>query len=112
MSPGPTPTVLSRRMLEADGWRVDVVEQTIRGAGVTFRRDLWGFADLLCLRGEDVLAVQVTSASNVSSRVKKIESDDLSEVVALVRAAGIGIVVHGWRRDTKGEWVCRTVDLS
>lgn len=99
-------------MLEAEGWRVDVVEQTIRGAGITFRRDLWGFADLLCLRGGEILAVQVTSSSNLASRVSKITSDELADAVALVRAAGIGIVAHGWRKNKQGEWVCRTVDLS
>jgi hypothetical protein len=55
-----------------------------------------------------VLAVQVT-ASAVADRIKKIQD---STTVALVRDAGIRIEVHGHRKNSKGKYVMRIVDLS
>lgn len=57
------------------------------------RQDLWGFCDVLCLKEGEVVAVQTTSMSNVSARVKKIAEH---ENVGAVRKAGIRILVHGW----------------
>jgi len=57
------------------------------------RRDLWGFADVLCLGENEVIAVQTTSMGNVSARVKKIAEH---ENVGAVRKAGVRILVHGW----------------
>jgi hypothetical protein len=59
---------------------------------------------LLCVRRGEVLAVQVTSRSNVSSRVKKITD---SPLLPLVREAGIRVLVHGWDADKLKE-----IDLS
>jgi len=72
------------------------------------RQDLWGFCDILCIQGKDIVAVQTTSYSNVSARVKKITEH---ENVTAVRKAGIRIFVHGWRK-VDGHMKCRTVDLS
>ena len=57
------------------------------------RRDLFGFCAVLCLGEDEVIAVQTTSMSNVSARVKKIAEH---ENVAAVRKAGIRIIVMGW----------------
>ena len=73
------------------------------------RMDLWGFADLLCVRDGEVLAVQVTSGSNVSARAKKIAEN---EHVGTVRKAGVRVLIHGWRRNSKGRYVLREVDCS
>ena len=97
----------SLKRLRDDGWLAEPVERWIPGARV--RRDLWGFADVLALRGPEVLAVQVTSGSNVAARVKKITD---SENLPAVRAANIGVIVHGWRKNAAGRWVCREVDVS
>lgn len=99
---------LSREKLEADGWHVETVEQVIRVPGKTWRKDLFGFADLLCLRGEDVLLVQATSYSNANARINKIADH---ENVGVVRKAGWSIHVHGWRKRA-GKWECREVDVS
>lgn len=99
---------MSREKLAADGWHVETVEQTIRVPGRVFKRDLFGFGDLLAIRGGERLIVQATSYTNVSARVSKIAE---SELVGLVRDAGFGIVVHGWRK-VKGRWQCREVDCS
>jgi hypothetical protein len=103
----PTPTARSLAHLRAFGWTVGVVEQRIPRTNIT--RDLFGFIDLVALRGAETMAVQVTSGSNVAARVRKItEAEDLGAV----RQAGWAIVVHGWRKNAAGNWILRVVDLS
>ncbi len=102
-----SPTQRSLALLRADGHFPWITEHWNHFAKI--RQDLWGFCDILCLRGKEITAVQTTSGSNVSARVKKINEH---ENVAAVRAAGIRIIVHGWRENAAGKWVCRVVDLS
>lgn len=103
-----TPTALTRQKLAAEGWHAELVEQTIRGGRITFKRDLFGFADFLAIRGDEILLVQTTSYSNVPARVRKITD---SPLLPLVRKAGFGIHVHGWRKRGT-EWQLRVEDLS
>lgn len=104
-----TPTQRSTRFLQEEGYHVELVEQTKRvgvpGAMKVWKTDLFGFLDLLCIRRGEVLGVQVTSASNVPARVRKITD---SPLLPLVRESGVRIVVHGWHPDGR----LRLVDLS
>jgi hypothetical protein len=102
-----SPTQRSLALMRGRNYVAEVTEKWIPGANV--RRDLWGFCDVLCLGpdGERV-AVQATSASNVSARVKKIAD---SPLVGVVRKAGIRIFVHGWFKK-KHRWQVREVDCS
>ena len=52
--------------------------------------------------------MQVT-AQAVANRVAKVAA---SETVGRVREAGIRIEIHGWRKNAKGRYVQRVVDLS
>ena len=72
------------------------------------RKDLWGWADLLAIKRGEVLAVQVTS-EGVANRVAKVTN---SETIGRVREAGIRVEVHGWRKNSKGRYIQRVVDLS
>jgi len=72
------------------------------------RKDLWGWADLLAIKRGEVLAVQVTS-EGVANRVAKVVA---SETLGRVREAGIRVEVHGWRKNSKGRYIQRVVDLS
>lgn len=107
--------MMSRHVLEADGYHVEVVEQNIRAGATTFKRDLFGFGDLIGIRRGEVLIVQTTTSGNMASRVRKIAE---SKLIAKVREAGIRVVVHGWRaktsdaKATAAEWVLRIEDLS
>ena len=101
-----TPSLRSRKALEADGWRVATVEHW--NAFTKRRHDLFGFIDLLAIRPGETLAVQATSASNVAARVSKIANHPN---VGAVREAGWRIAVHGWGK-RGGRWVCREVDCS
>lgn len=102
----PSPTQRSLAHLREEGYVVAIVERWNPHARI--RQDLFGFIDLLAIRKGETLAVQVT-ASGVSSRIKKImESDYLNAV----RDAGWRIVVHGWRKNSKGRYVLRIEDIS
>lgn len=103
-----TPTARTLKKLRAEGWTAAVVER--RNPGSFNTHDLFGFIDVLAIRGGETLAVQTTSASNVSSRLKKIAD---SEHVGAVRKAGWAIHVHGWRKIASSRrWECRVVDVS
>jgi hypothetical protein len=101
-----TPTQRSLAALRELGYLVEVVEKW--NSFTRTRKDLWGWADLLAIRRGEVLAVQVTS-EGVANRVKKVTD---SETIARVREAGVRIEVHGWRKNVKGRYVQRVVDLS
>ena len=73
------------------------------------RKDLWNICDIICLRGDEILAVQTTSGSNVSARVKKIAE---SMHIAEIRKANIRVVVHGWVKGANGRYTLREVDCS
>lgn len=103
-----SPTSRSLDYLRNEGWFCSVVEQTIRGKGIVFKRDLWNCADILCLREEEILAVQTTSGSNVSSRVKKVTE---CEALPRIRKAGILFHIHGWAK-LKAGWTLRIIDVS
>jgi hypothetical protein len=101
-----TPTQRSLKALRDLGYLVEIVEKW--NSFTRTRKDLWGWADLLAIKRGEVLAVQVTS-TGVSSRIKKIMG---SETIGRVREAGIRIEVHGHRKNSKGKYVMKIIDLS
>jgi hypothetical protein len=101
-----SPTQRSLKYLRDEGYLVAIVEHWQPFARI--RKDLWGWADLLAIKRGEVLAVQVTS-EGVASRVAKIIA---SETLGRVREAGIRVEVHGWRKNSKGRYIQRIVDLS
>jgi carbonic anhydrase len=103
-----SPTQLSLRALRADGWTAQIVETWNPHARV--RNDLFGFIDILAVKGDTTLGVQATSDSNVSARVRKIAE---AEHVNAVREAGWRLEVHGWKQARMYHpWTCRIVDVS
>ena len=101
-----SPTQRSLEYLRDQGYLCAIVEHWNPFARI--RQDLWGWADILAIRKDEVLAVQVT-ASAVSDRIKKIEA---APTLGIVREAGIRIEVHGWRKNSAGKYVMRIVDMS
>jgi len=88
-----SPTQRSLKYLRALGYHCAIVERWNHHTKI--RQDLFGFADLLCIKkGCSPLLVQVTS-SGWSSRIRKIQAEPLSE---LALASGFDIEVHGWRK--------------
>jgi hypothetical protein len=106
MAASRSPTQRSLEYLREQGYHCEIVEKW--NSFTKQRKDLWGWCDILAIRKDEVLAVQVT-ASAVADRIKKIQE---STTVALVRDAGIKIHVHGWRKNSKGRYVIRVEDIS
>ena len=106
MAASRSPTQRSLEYLREQGYHCEIVEKW--NSFTKQRKDLWGWCDILAIRKDEVLAVQVT-ASAVADRIKKIQD---STTVALVRDAGIRIEVHGLRKNSKGRYVIRVEDIS
>ena len=65
------------------------------------KKDLYGCIDILAIGNGETLAVQVTSKSNMSARIKKIEA---SEFLAEMLRSGWRVIVHGWWKGTNGRY--------
>lgn len=107
-----SPTKRSLAKLRAAGWLVAIVERWNPYARV--RQDLFGFADLLAMKGNTIMAVQTTSGDHVANRVSKILG---TQAAALwLESPSRTIVVHGWRkagqRGKRKTWQCREVAVS
>jgi hypothetical protein len=102
-----TPT---QRSLENLRGRYDLVQVVERwNPHARIRQDLYGIIDILCVGDGETVAVQTTSGSSVSARLKKMTD---SEALPHLRKAGWRIIIQGWRKNSEGKWVLREVDLS
>lgn len=112
---GPSPTVRTRDYYRERGYRIDVVERWI-GVGLDNkfmgtrkkRKDFCGFADLIAFLPHEIIAIQSTSRSNMSNRVKKIihgiDADPGAQESAIEWLLGEGrrrIVIQGWAKYAK-----------
>lgn len=99
----------SRKMLEADGWTVGVVEQTIPHTFI--KRDFLGFADLvICSPSRGIAAVQVTGGGNLAARAAKVR---LEPRAAIWLASGGRIIIHDWvKRAGKKQRECRILEIT
>ena len=106
-----SPTQRSLAKLRKEQWPlVQITEHWNSFAHV--RNDLFGFIDVLAVRGDVMLAIQTTSGSNVAARFAKIQS--LPSVVYWLQC-GARLVIHGWaKRGPRGKakrWSCREVEI-
>lgn len=81
------------KKLRSDGYLVDIVEKTIPKTHI--KKDLFGFLDLLAIRPGQVLGIQVTSWSNISTRVKKILAHENLDIVL---QSGIQVEVWAFKK--------------
>jgi hypothetical protein len=94
-----TLTLRSRKLLESEGYTVATVEYY--NAFTKRKHDLFGCIDLLAIGNGETIAVQVTSKSNMASRIHKIEdSDALREMLR----SGWRIRVDGWQKNKSGRF--------
>lgn len=108
-----SPTQRTLKKLREEGYLAQVVE---RWCSFTKRRhDLFGIIDVLAIKDGETLAVQTTSGSGASARLKKmLESDTLKPILD----AGWKVHIHGWRkvkvkRGGKAmRWEVRLIDLK
>ena len=105
-APKKSPTQRSLAHMREQGYLCAVVERWNPHAHI--RQDLYGFVDVLCVKGEDIVGVQSTSGDNVASRVAKITEHENWPLVC----KAMRVVVHGWRKSMpSGRWVLREVEL-
>lgn len=108
-----SPTQRTLAELRKRGYQlVQVVERWNPHARI--RQDLFSFVDVLAVRvveGQpaETFAVQACRGADISTRVRKITECDSYHVL---RLAGWSIAVWGWRKNAKGRYVLREVDLS
>jgi hypothetical protein len=107
-----SPAQRSLAQLRKQGYLAAVVERWNAFAGV--RQDLFGFADILCVRGSETLAVQTTTAKNVPARLKKLR--EIPAVGFWLLGGTRRLVVHGWaKRGPRGKrkrWELREVEIT
>lgn len=105
-----SPTQRTRDWLKKRGITSQIVERWNSFARI--RQDLFGFCDIVALQSR-ILAIQVTSGTNVSARVAKIYDEPRAREWL---AAGGLIEVHGWRkcgaRGKQKRWSLRRVAIE
>ena len=72
------------------------------------RHDCFSILDIIAIKDKDTYGIQVTSYSNISARVKKMENSD---AISHLRDANWQLIVEGWHKKD-GKWVGRIVDIS
>lgn len=75
------------------------------------RQDLFGFIDIVCIKEDEkgVLGIQSTSGDNISARIKKSIAVPALKVWLM---AGNRFVVQGFRKNIKGRYVERQVEIT
>ena len=101
-----SPTQRSLKLMRDRGYLCEVTERWNPFAKI--RQDLYNFVDVLCIKDGETVAVQTTSYSNISARVKKIQE---LETFPIVKSAGWKIIIQGWHKDKSNRWVVREVEL-
>jgi hypothetical protein len=94
-----TLTLRSRKLLTEQGYAVATVEYY--NSFTKRKHDLFGCIDLLAVGNGETLAIQVTSKSNMSSRIRKIEDN---EVLPEMLRSNWRIIVHGWWKADNGRY--------
>lgn len=89
------PLTRTLKALRDDGWLAEKVEMPFNPFSKV-RRDLFGMADVLSVKGDTVLLVQATSQSNVSARVKKLTATPAR--VVWCASPNRLLQVWGWRK--------------
>lgn len=106
-----SPTQRTLAALRQRGEVAQVVERFNQFARV--RQDLFGFIDIVNLRGNRIVGIQCTSGSAVSARVNKILASE--HAPAWLNAGGL-IEVWGWRkagpRGARKLWQPRVVSIG
>jgi len=94
-----SPTQRTLKHLRELGYTAEVVERWNPHARV--RHDLFNIIDVLGVSETGVAAVQTTSAGNMKARINKIAESD---ILPLLIKLEWKVIVHGWRKNSKGRW--------
>lgn len=89
-----SPTQRTLKALRDEGYLTEVVERWNPHANI--RQDLFGWIDIIAIKPGQILAVQATSYSNHSARVKKLKTERQEQVGEWLSAGGLA-EVWSWR---------------
>lgn len=95
-----TPTQRTLKHLKDLGYTVGTVERWIPNPahpGGGFRKDLFGFIDLIALTDKGVMAVQSTGQA-FSSHLYKLTVEKSEEVRKWLETPGTTLYLYGWRK--------------
>ena len=93
-------------LLESRGYKCDVVESY--NAFTKRKKDLFHIFDILAIGNGETIGIQITSKSNMSSRIKKIsESEYLPELIK----SNWRILVIGWYKQPNGRYACKEFEF-
>ena len=86
-------------LFESRGYKCEVVESY--NSFTKRKKDMFGILDMVAIGNEETLGIQMTSKSNMSSRIKKIQESDY--FVELLRSKW-RIIVIGWFKKPNGRY--------
>jgi hypothetical protein len=93
-------------LLKSRGYMCDVVESYC--AFTKRKKDLFSIFDILAIGNGETIGIQITSKSNMSSRIKKIsESEYLPELIK----SKWRILVIGWFKQPNGRYACKEFEF-
>ncbi len=98
-----TPTSAVKKFLTEQGYEVGITEKWNSWAKI--RQDLFGFVDLIAVHPISgmILYVQITSASNMAARIKKIQgiTNGVPQALANFNSSMTKLLVMGYKKKTK-----------
>lgn len=101
-----TPSQRTVKHLKDQGYMVATVEYY--NYFTKRRHDLFNVIDILAIGNGETLAVQVTSKSNMSARIRKIEE---CEALPEMLRSGWRVIVHGWFRKPNGRYELKEMEF-
>ena len=101
-----TLTQRTTKLLRERGYIVATVEYY--NSFTRRKHDLFGCIDLLAIGNGETLAVQVTSKSNMSARIRKIEDN---EALPEMLRSGWRVIVHGWFKNKSNRYELKETEF-
>lgn len=105
-----SPLQRTMKMMREQGYMAEKVE--FWNCFSKTRHDLFGIIDVLAVKDETTLGIQVTSYANVNARKKKAEE---SETLWIWLTGGVRrFVIHGWRKPAgkRRTWSVREIEIE
>jgi hypothetical protein len=72
------------------------------------KKDLFTIFDVLAVGNKETIGIQITSKSNMSSRIRKIQE---SEALPYLLNAGWRIIVIGFFKQPNGRYACKEFEF-
>jgi len=91
-----SPTQLTLKKYRSEGWLCGIVEKFVRFPPPGHRSDLFGFCDIIAIRGDESLYIQACAAASLSARRTKLRNEPNVSIVHL--SPHRRVVLIGWAK--------------